>query len=292
MNAIDMEIFLTIVSKRNITKAAEILHFSQSTVSHRLKLLEEELETKLFYRRKGSRYIELTMQGEKFVPIAERWLALHREAHSLKSRPNISITIGTIDSLSNTVLPEVFKQVIKNKIPIRLQICTHQSAQIFDLIENRTIDIGFVSIPFERQNISITPFIKQKYYVVRYCKNPSQPRKIHPNSLDPRYEIFQSWGQEYDKWHDYWWGPPIHPHIWVDTISLLYHFLTDERYWTIINEASLKLLMQMQKNLQIDELTDPPPDRICYIAKHRYPKSGSIRGIRILEKYLKKYFNV
>ncbi|MEA4849456.1 MAG: LysR family transcriptional regulator [Clostridiaceae bacterium] len=288
MNITDIEVFLAIVSQRSITKAAEVMHFSQSTISNRLKLLEEELGTQLIDREKGQRCINLTAQGEQFVTLAERWINLHREIYAFKSNPSHSITISMVDSMSATILPEVFSQVVKDDTSIRLQISTHQSSEIFDLIENRTADIGFVSILFQRQNISSIPFISQKYYVVHLSDNPVSPRKVHPQSLDPNFEIFQSWGIEYDKWHEYWWGHSM-PHIRVDTVALLPYFLANERYWTIINDSSLKQLCRRMKNIQVDELTDPPPDRVCYMIKHKYPKAGRIKGVEILEKHLEAY---
>ena len=53
MNLADIETFLMIVKTKNITKTADNLFLSQPTVSHRLKLLEEELKVKLITRKKG-----------------------------------------------------------------------------------------------------------------------------------------------------------------------------------------------------------------------------------------------
>ena len=53
MNYQDAEIFLTIVSTKSITKAAEQLFLSQPTISHRLNLLERELGVALIVRQKG-----------------------------------------------------------------------------------------------------------------------------------------------------------------------------------------------------------------------------------------------
>ena len=64
MNQADIETFLMLVKTRNITKTAESLYVSQPTVSHRLKLLEEELGVPLLIRKKGYKKVELTPKGE------------------------------------------------------------------------------------------------------------------------------------------------------------------------------------------------------------------------------------
>lgn len=63
MNFTNLETFLVVSDTLNLTKAAENLYVSQSTVTHRIKNLEDELEYKLFIRHKGKRYIELTQKG-------------------------------------------------------------------------------------------------------------------------------------------------------------------------------------------------------------------------------------
>lgn len=67
----DIETFLEIVRTRNITKAAENMFLSQSTISNRLKHLEDELGYCLLQRAKGQRLIQLTQHGKEFIPIAE-----------------------------------------------------------------------------------------------------------------------------------------------------------------------------------------------------------------------------
>ena len=72
----EIKTFLEIVKYSSISKAAEKLYLTQSTVSHRLSVLEEELGVKLIIRRKGYRTIELTNDGEAFLPLAYEYEAL------------------------------------------------------------------------------------------------------------------------------------------------------------------------------------------------------------------------
>ena len=50
--------FLTVVREESITKAAEVLHITQPTLSRQLAQLEERMGVKLFIR--GSRRLTLT----------------------------------------------------------------------------------------------------------------------------------------------------------------------------------------------------------------------------------------
>ena len=51
MNFNDMSIFVSIYEIRSINKSSKILQYAQSNLSARLKVLETELDTKLFYRK-------------------------------------------------------------------------------------------------------------------------------------------------------------------------------------------------------------------------------------------------
>ena len=81
MQSQDIEIFLLLARHRNLSRAAEIAHLAQSTISKRLQMLEERLGYPLLERGKGLKKVELTPHGEAFLPIAERWRDLEREAH-------------------------------------------------------------------------------------------------------------------------------------------------------------------------------------------------------------------
>ena len=56
-----MRYFLAVAREENMTRAAELLHVTQPTLSKQLKTLEDELGTKLFTRHSFS--IQLTKEG-------------------------------------------------------------------------------------------------------------------------------------------------------------------------------------------------------------------------------------
>lgn len=66
--------FLTVVREESITKASEVLHITQPTLSRQLSQMEEEVGVKLFER--GSRRITLTNEGILLRRRAEEILQL------------------------------------------------------------------------------------------------------------------------------------------------------------------------------------------------------------------------
>lgn len=286
MDNTDIKVFLAIVETHSITGAADTMHFSQSTVSYRLKALEKELGVPLFYRNKGNR-TELTSYGEHFIDIAKRWQSVWQDTRSLKLLPSNAIVVAAVDSISSSILPDVYRHVTSNKESFKLRIMTYQSSEIYDLLENQTADIGFVSIEHRRKNVVTAMTFRQKYYVVRYSTHPTAPRKVTPQELDPALEIHNDWGGNYEQWHEDVWGPLTKYHVWLDTVDLLSNFLTDEKYWTILQESSLQQLLKSFRSVQIDELDLPKKQyRTCHVIKHVRPKPSSEPGLEIFEHAL------
>ena len=70
MTDLEIEVFLTIYKHKNFSKAAEQMFMSQSSISERLKALENKLGFVLFQRNKGGREITLTPEGRVFYELA------------------------------------------------------------------------------------------------------------------------------------------------------------------------------------------------------------------------------
>lgn len=70
--------FLTVVYGGSFVQAAERLCVSQTTVTARIKNLEEQLGTQLFLRSGGG--VSLTPAGERFIPQAQQLLTIWEDA--------------------------------------------------------------------------------------------------------------------------------------------------------------------------------------------------------------------
>ena len=291
MNYGQIEAFLSIANTRSISRAAETLFVSQSTISQRLFTLEEELNVQLIVRHKGHRSIELTEAGERFIPIAHHWNALWNETLSLhKTVEGQVLDVGGVDSVSTYFLCPFYKLLKDNEptLQLRIHICSN-SPQIYTLLENREIDIGFVTVPSWNRNIILEPILSNEFRIVRYSRSGHDVTgPVDPATLDPKFELYQPWGPEYQQWHDYWWPTPQHPYSTFDATAMLRDFLDDERKWAIVPECIASNLETFGGFHSYTILT-PPPRHVGYKAVHRYPKSMCKAHINIFEKYLRRY---
>ena len=196
--------FLTIVSTNSVSRAAEQLYVSQSSVSKRLQQLETELGVSLIVRKKGTRGIELTPAGLSFLPMAEQIIELCQQSVDMNSdHGRTRLSIACIDSLNASVLAPVYRRLLQQEPMINLSITTNLSAQIYHFVERYTCDIGFVTVKLQHPNIIVEPFIQQYFKLIYCCHGkPDLTSPVATEALDPTKEIFQPWGSVFYQWHE------------------------------------------------------------------------------------------
>jgi len=288
MNNLGMDTFLALVRTQNVSRAAEQLNVTQSTVSKRLKLLEEEIGTILFERVKGNKTFRLTPAGEALVEVADRWLSVWHEMQSLQSvSPKLSLSIGALDSLNYAFFPTLYQALSRHEPKINLKVVTSHSPELYDLIERREVDIAFTLLRREhRSSILEDGFTEPMVGLRMGISDASEPDTLHPHDLDANDELFFFSGPDYKIWHDKWWDPFCPGMIWLDTSQLIFSFFSNSLQWAIV-PLSVARKAQKSGQYRIFRLLEPPPDRICYKIRHKYPKASTVASIKVLDHYLK-----
>ena len=144
--------YLAVAREENITRAAEILHITQPTLSRQMSELEEELHTRLFERT--NRKIILTESGlllrrraEELVALADKieqdFLDNDDELTGL-----ISIGAGVSAAVSET-LPELLKEYSQNYPQVRFELHTGTAEEIKDKLDKGLLDVGILMEPVE-----------------------------------------------------------------------------------------------------------------------------------------------
>src|SRR4026209_1849659 len=92
MDLVALQIFKAVAEAGGITKAAARLHRVQSNITTRVKQLEAQLGTALFYRHK--RRLALSPEGRTLLAYAERLLAGFPAAPPARPAPSCALARG------------------------------------------------------------------------------------------------------------------------------------------------------------------------------------------------------
>jgi DNA-binding transcriptional LysR family regulator len=283
-----IEAFLAIASCHSISGAADLLHITQSAVSHRLRELENQIGMTLVDRQKGLRRSDLTLAGENFLPIAERWSQLWRETQQAKSSLwALFLKIGCVDSVNTYLLPKLYLTLPDSQPPVHLKISTMSSVDLYERIERRELDVAFVGTEIHHPKVKIAPFYREPMQVIRHRRKGTSSRTVRAADLDPAFELFVPWSPPHQIWHDRIWNPSRTARIEPDTLSLLQALLEDARHWAIAPKSVMENFRR-NRRLIVQELDPSPPDRITLMITHQLPRVGARQGIEILEAVARK----
>ncbi len=127
-----LKTFRTVAALLSFNRAAERLHYAQSSVSAQIQALEEELEVRLFDRL--GRRIMITEAGSRLLRYAEKILDLADETRadlSGQNEPEGSLTIRVPESFAVLRLPRILDRFRKRfpKVRLRFITCTHDGLQ-------------------------------------------------------------------------------------------------------------------------------------------------------------------
>lgn len=265
MNTTLINTFLTVVSTRNITQAAGQLYVSQSTVSERIRQLEQELGQTLFHRQRGIRNLRPTQQGDAFIQIAQRYMDLNREIDMFKSGENtFMITVACSDSLNTALFAPFYRQLLQEEPKLRLNIRTHQSHEIYRLVEERSADIGFIFFLSRHKDIVAEKIFSEKMV---FALSPGATRtegSIPPSELDPAYEIRCTWSDAITAWHDSQWNPDIIPYVQMNTVSTVANYLSNPKSW-LLCPVSVAASLQQSCGAVVADCTEDIPTRDAYL---------------------------
>ncbi len=276
-----IETFLAIVATGSLSRASSLLRTTQSTVSLRLKNLENELGYVLVDRRRGEKKIALTQAGIAFLKPAEIIRDLLQE--STENCSGGSLKIGAVDSVHVFLMPPLYQALSAHNPSVELVLQTHQSVQICDLIEHQELDVGFVLTPRCSPQVRVVPIHEEDFYVMRLQREDSR-KVVSAAELSPRTELRIQWGTAFTLWHDSLWDPLVSSQIQLDTLACISQLLRREEQWALVPESARRIY---ENRFLFQKLDPPPPRRICYKLTHRHPRLGALTGLEILEELLK-----
>ena len=145
MKTLDLDVLAMIVAVAdtgNISRAAEVVHRSQSAVSMQIKTLESALGKPLFVRKPRS--VTPTQDGEVLLTYARRMLALRDEAWAAVVRPDVTgrVVIGVPDDYASSLLPSILKKFSATYPKVEIQVVGLPSVALAPMVKDGTVDLA------------------------------------------------------------------------------------------------------------------------------------------------------
>ncbi|UTY40182.1 LysR family transcriptional regulator [Allocoprobacillus halotolerans] len=148
-----LQYFLAIAREESISKAAEVLHITQPTLSRQIKELEEEFQKQLFIR--GNRKITLTKDGILLKQYAQEILNLTEKAQRelLKDQEELAgdIYIGGGESATMRLIMRVIVKMQKMYPQVHFHLFSGNAQDVADKLDSGLLDFG---IFFDPVNLS------------------------------------------------------------------------------------------------------------------------------------------
>lgn len=166
-----LEYFCLLAKYQHYSRAAEELGIAQSSLSHAIARLEQELDACLF--EKQGRNVVLTHQGTLYLKYAESALHLLEDGKQQLQKISGAIRIGFVSSVRQFLL-ETIHTFQENSSCQDCQFLLYENATdllIQNLTKNR-LDLVLASSPNDLNGLATTTLLKQRLVVIDSTRRP------------------------------------------------------------------------------------------------------------------------
>lgn len=214
------EALLTAIDCGSLTKAAQILHYTPSGLSHMMHTLEQELGFALLYRKKSG--VTPTPNACLLLPLLREMADCTNRFEQLSSQiaglETGRLTIGTYTSIATCWLPSVLREFAAAHPGIRIVLKEGIHQELDDMLANHQIDLCFYS---EKPD-SPYPWVflrKDPMIAVLPCQHALAHAAAYPISACAQEDfIMPAYGADYDVLQLFA-AYQIQPHIKYETIE-------------------------------------------------------------------------
>lgn len=171
--------FTALAECLNFTRAAERVHVTQSTLSHQIRQLEEELGHALFDRI--GRKVLLTPAGETFLGYASKALREVDQGLSELSRPSDALAgevrIGATHTFNMDFLPECLALFMAKHPNVKIAVQELSAEAIASGLLDASLDVGVSYQPADPASLWFEPLHNEEMVLVVASDHPFAQRK-------------------------------------------------------------------------------------------------------------------
>lgn len=163
-----LQVFHTVAGVLNFTRAAEILHMTQPAVTHQIRQLEADFNTRLFDRVNNK--ISLTPAGEQVLEYSTRILSLYDDMHEsvkqLTGDRSGLLTLGASTTIAEYLLPELLGGFRREFPDVHVRLRVANTDAVVALVADSSIDLGIVEGEVQKQHLVVEDCQQDELVVV------------------------------------------------------------------------------------------------------------------------------
>lgn len=171
--------FEALAETLNFTRAAERVHVTQSTLSHQIRQLEEELGHPLFDRI-GKR-VSMTEAGETLLlHIAPALRQVDRAIHAVRDEQDLlvgEVRVGATQSFNIQLIPQCVASFLGRYPSVRVIVEELSAADITARVADGTLDLGVSYRPTQADALFFEPLYNEELKLVVNDRHPMAGRR-------------------------------------------------------------------------------------------------------------------
>lgn len=266
-----LKTFICLSKLKNFTKTAEQLHVVQSTITSRIKHLEDSIGETLFIRT--NKNVVLTNAGEVFLPYAKQLLSIHETAISRLRALELfkdTLNIGAVHSIYDCHVQDMVLKYMKQNKKIALKITIEHSEELIQMLHENQLDIAFTYLNIKSSQFICVPFYSDKIILVTGSQNNFTSGGITDNELRGLpllssailTESFQEW------FYSVFPKNYVYP-LDINISSNIIEFLKEGIGFSFMMESAAKRFLEEGSLVQVKLLESIPPSMESYILLNR-----------------------
>jgi LysR family hydrogen peroxide-inducible transcriptional activator len=178
MEVHQLRYFCAVARHGTFTRASEVEHVAQPSLSQQVLKLEAELGARLFDRLPRS--AKLTVFGTAFLPKAERILRDLEEAKTelrdMSGNEKGEVVLGIIPTIAAYLLPRLLNNFSERHPQITIKIFEDITPTLLQRMHEGTIDIAVAALPIGGNDLACEELFEEKFYAVLPEKHRSASR--------------------------------------------------------------------------------------------------------------------
>jgi DNA-binding transcriptional LysR family regulator len=172
-----LKTFVAIADTGSFTKAADLVHKTQSAVSMQMKRLEERLGRPVFER--DGRQSKLSEDGEKLLDYARRIVRLNLECLATFGDVDLTgrVRLGVPDDYADRYLPEILARFSRSNPRVEVTVVCEPTPMLSERVHAGDLDLAIITHVEAKGYVSEIVRVEQLLWITstRHCVHEETP---------------------------------------------------------------------------------------------------------------------